>query len=149
MSTQEILQIESMNTLIYERETVHAIAVLTKKQSASLYCSSLQEHQMNALSFVELIGFSAAGLTLLAFSQKSMLPMRVSAIGANVCFVLYGALAGLYPVLVLHLLLLPVNIMRLAEQVRSGSGSLTRGDLGHPQRTASLIEQWRVSQRAS
>lgn len=60
-----------------------------------------------------LIGWLAAGLTLLTFSMRSMLWLRISALAANVCFITYGALAGLAPVLVLHLLLLPCNLVRL------------------------------------
>lgn len=60
-----------------------------------------------------LIGWLAAGLTLLTFSMRSMLWLRISALAANVCFITYGALAELAPVLVLHVLLLPCNVVRL------------------------------------
>ncbi len=73
---------------------------------------------MTVLSVADMLGASAAGLTLLAFSQKTMLPMRLSAIGANLCFILYGALGSLYPVLALHLILVPINVFRLIEDLR-------------------------------
>jgi CRP/FNR family transcriptional regulator, cyclic AMP receptor protein len=47
--------------------------------------------------------------------MRTMLPLRIIAIGANLLFIAYGALAGVYPNLVLHLLLLPCNIYRLVE----------------------------------
>jgi hypothetical protein len=62
------------------------------------------------------LGFVAAALTLAAFAQKSLMPMRLAALGANLFFIGYGALGDHYPVLALHLILLPVNLSRLAEQ---------------------------------
>ena len=78
---------------------------------------------MGTLGWVDTLGACAAGLTLIAFSQKTMLSMRVSALGANLCFIMYGALGSLYPVLALHLILLPVNGFRLLEDLRSGRPS--------------------------
>lgn len=72
----------------------------------------------------DMTGWLAAGLTLLAFMMHSMTALRVVAIAANVCFILYGAAGLAYPVLVLHLLLLPCNVLRLYELRR---GELRRG----------------------
>jgi hypothetical protein len=99
---------------------------------------------MSGWSFVDLLGFTAAALTLLTFSQKTMLPMRISAIGANVCFVLYGALGALYPVLVLHLILMPVNIKRLIDCC-----AMSHAYFGSAQSARPLIDEWRSGQRAS
>jgi len=86
-----------------------------------------------SLGLVDVIGAAAAASTLLAFAQKNMLPMRVSAIAANVFFIAYGGLGPFYPVLVLHLILLPLNIGRLIQFVRlSGTTS-----------PPSLIDEWR------
>jgi hypothetical protein len=41
------------------------------------------------------------------------------AIASNIAFIAYGALAEVTPVLLLHVVLLPVNVLRLAESVRS------------------------------
>jgi CRP/FNR family transcriptional regulator, cyclic AMP receptor protein len=68
----------------------------------------------------DLAGWLAAGLTLTTFSMQSMLRLRTSAIAANVCFITYGLLSGLYPVIVLHALLLPCNVLRLY-QLSNGS----------------------------
>ena len=64
---------------------------------------------------IELLGWIAAAFTLAAYSMRTMLPLRIAAIGSNVFFVAYAALAEFYPVLVLHLTLLPFNILRLME----------------------------------
>jgi hypothetical protein len=62
---------------------------------------------------IDLLGYAASGLTLATFAQRTMLPMRVLAIGANVCFIGYGAMGMYMPVLALHLVLLPINLVRL------------------------------------
>jgi hypothetical protein len=66
----------------------------------------------------DLVGWLAAALTLLTFSMRSMAALRLAAIGANFCFIAYGLVGGLVPVLVLHLVLLPCNVLRLVELCR-------------------------------
>jgi hypothetical protein len=65
------------------------------------------------LGLIDAFGYAASGLTLATFAQKAMLPMRIMAIGANVCFIGYGAMGRFMPVLVLHIILLPINVVRL------------------------------------
>ncbi len=62
---------------------------------------------------IDAFGYAASGLTLATFAQKAMLPMRIMAIGANVCFIGYSAMGWFIPVLVLHIILLPINVVRL------------------------------------
>jgi hypothetical protein len=64
------------------------------------------------ISLVDLLGFCAALLTLVAFAQRRMLPMRLVAIAANLAFISYGGIGGHWPVLALHVILLPLNLMR-------------------------------------
>ena len=54
----------------------------------------------------------------MTFAQRTMLPMRVTALLANVFFILYGWLGPFYPVLILHVILLPVNTIRLRQVAR-------------------------------
>lgn len=61
----------------------------------------------------EITGWLAAALTLVTFSMRSMIALRLLAIAANTSFIAYGALVALMPVLILHLLLLPCNLARL------------------------------------
>ena len=63
----------------------------------------------------EVFGYVAAGLVLATFSMRTMVPLRFIGIASNVAFIVYGFIDGLYPVLVLHALLLPLNLYRLAE----------------------------------
>ena len=61
------------------------------------------------------LGFLAAVLVLATFCMKHLVPLRAVAITSNLVFILYGYSAGLKPVLVLHLVLLPVNVFRLLQ----------------------------------
>ena len=63
-----------------------------------------------------------------------MLPMRVSALTANDFFVPYNAPGNFYPVLVLHLVLLPLNAKRLWDHV-----GVNYIPASHP---ATLLEEW-------
>lgn len=67
----------------------------------------------------DVMGWAAAGLTFATFFCRDMLRLRLLALAANVAFIAFGALAGILPVLVLHLALVPVNLRRLNEVLRS------------------------------
>jgi CRP/FNR family transcriptional regulator, cyclic AMP receptor protein len=66
----------------------------------------------------EIAGYLAAMLVFLTFYMKTMIPLRIIGICSNCMFIIYGSLDGLYPVLVLHLILLPLNGLRLREMLR-------------------------------
>lgn len=70
------------------------------------------------MTLIDAIGFLAAGLVFLTFWMKTLLALRVVAIASNIVFAAYGALADLTPILLLHLLLLPLNLYRTWEQTR-------------------------------
>ena len=79
---------------------------------------------MPHFSLVDAFGFIASIMTLVAFAQRSMLPMRVAAIAANIFFIAYGALGPYYPVLSLHLVLLPLNLQSFVEQSVASKATL-------------------------
>jgi diacylglycerol kinase len=70
------------------------------------------------LGLIDALGYAASGLTLATFAQQAMRPMRIMAIGANLCFIGYGAMGHFMPVLVLHIILLPINLARLRMLIR-------------------------------
>ena len=79
----------------------------------------------------DVVGYAAAVLVFATFWMKTMIPLRALGLASNVLFIGYGYLAGAYPPLVLHLLLLPLNIMRLHQMLqlsrqvaRAGAGDL-------------------------
>ena len=65
------------------------------------------------MELTEVIGYVASLFVLASFLTTVMTRLRSVAILSNVAFIAYGVLAGLTPVLVLHLVLLPVNLWRL------------------------------------
>lgn len=67
------------------------------------------------------IGYLASALVLLTFCARTMIPLRVIALGSNIAFITYSGLLHLYPILALHCTLLPLNVWRLAEILRLGS----------------------------
>ena len=69
------------------------------------------------LTIAQSIGYIAALLVLISFWMKTMIPLRVVGIASNVVFIVYGYLGAVYPPLVLHLVLLPLNVARLREMV--------------------------------
>jgi CRP/FNR family transcriptional regulator, cyclic AMP receptor protein len=78
-----------------------------------------------------LVGYAAGAVNLAAFSMRTMIPLRVTGILANMLFVTYGFFGGVYPALVLHLILLPLNIVRLRQmmQLVTKVAEASRGDL--------------------
>jgi CRP-like cAMP-binding protein len=71
-----------------------------------------------AMHWVDILGYFGASLTLCVYSMKRMIPLRVIGICANCVFVAYGFLAEVYPQMVLHGLLLPINVFRLREMLQ-------------------------------
>jgi CRP/FNR family transcriptional regulator, cyclic AMP receptor protein len=65
------------------------------------------------MSCTEALGYLASALVLATFCMRDMVALRCMAIASNLAFIAYGALADVGPVLLLHLLLLPVNVQRL------------------------------------
>jgi len=67
---------------------------------------------------VDVLGYLASFLVLATFSMRDMVALRALAIASNLAFIVYAALTGIGPVLLLHALLLPMNLLRLVESVR-------------------------------
>ena len=83
------------------------------------------------LTFADTLGYIAAFLVFLTFSMKTMVPLRIVGICSNVFFIAYGYLAPAYPLFVLHIALLPLNLFRLREMLTlvRQVGDATAGDL--------------------
>jgi hypothetical protein len=67
----------------------------------------------------------AAFLVFSSFFMKTMMPLRIVAIVSNTAFISYallgiryGIFGQVYPILVLHLCLLPLNVLRLRQLTR-------------------------------
>ena len=62
-----------------------------------------------------LFGFIGAVLTLASYLMKSMLPLRLMALAANVFFVAYGYLESALPSLMLYAAMIPINAKKVYE----------------------------------
>jgi hypothetical protein len=67
------------------------------------------------MSWIDFVGFGASAMVLATFCMTRTLPLRLFAIMRNILFGAYRYLDNLYPVLLLHLVLLPVNCLRLRQ----------------------------------
>ena len=84
---------------------------------------------------IDVLGYVAAGLVLASFCMKRLAPLRTLAIGSNVAFILYGYFAGIAPVLLLHVILLPINALRLRQALAARGpdhSSLRNSEIGPP-----------------
>ncbi|HSP94384.1 MAG TPA: hypothetical protein VLU06_07520, partial [Thermoanaerobaculia bacterium] len=63
---------------------------------------------MARIGWVDAVGYVASLLVFCTFYMKTMIPLRSVAIASNVAFMTYGFAGRLYPVLVLHSVLLPL-----------------------------------------
>ena len=84
-----------------------------------------------SLSFADALGYIAAVLVFLTFSMKTIIPLRIVGICSSAFFVAYGYVAPAYPVLILHIALLPLNVFRLQQMLTlvRQVGAATAGDL--------------------
>ena len=70
------------------------------------------------MSMLDALGYLAAGLVLATFCAKSMVLLRMIAIVSNIAFIAYGFEASLWPILILHTTMLPLNLLRLRDALR-------------------------------
>ena len=67
-------------------------------------------------------GYVASSLVLCTYSATSMQVLRCIGIASNIAFIGYAIMASTTPILILHSLLLPMNIYRLAQIGASEEG---------------------------
>lgn len=83
------------------------------------------------MTHAELLGYAAAACVFVTFYMKTMVPLRIAGIVSNFLFIGYGYALDAYPVLILHLVLLPLDIVRLQQMLRliKQIEDVTRGDV--------------------
>ncbi|MEA2988832.1 MAG: family transcriptional regulator, cyclic receptor protein [Alphaproteobacteria bacterium] len=79
----------------------------------------------------EIVGVAAAGASLYAAHAKTIIPLRIAAIVANVLAMGYSFMHGTYPTFALNAILLPLNTWRLRSMVLliREIDAATKGDL--------------------
>lgn len=85
---------------------------------------------MPRIGLVDVVGYCASLLVFCTFYMKTMIPLRTVAIASNVAFLTFGLASRVYPVAVLHAILLPLNFLRL-QQMRGLIRRVREASLGH------------------
>ena len=65
--------------------------------------------------WIEAIGWFASALTVASYLMNTMLLLRILAVASSVAFIAYGLLLGLWPLIAMEALLLPINLYRFWE----------------------------------
>jgi CRP/FNR family transcriptional regulator, cyclic AMP receptor protein len=85
------------------------------------------------ISLADVIGYVGNVVVIVTYSMRTMIPLRTLGMCSNAVFLVYSALLGLYPLMILQCILLPLNgyrlwqMMRLTKQVQAaaeGDGSM-------------------------
>jgi cyclic nucleotide-binding protein len=66
----------------------------------------------------DVAGYLGGILIVLSFFKTTMIPLRAIGAISNLCFVAYGYLDALYPMMMLHAALFPLNVVRLCQMVK-------------------------------
>lgn len=97
---------------------------------------------MHQAMLTDALGYVAAGLVFATFCAQQMALLRALAIASNVAFIGYGFLDGLWPILILHSAMFPINIRRYRQLLREHRGTTT-ADARTPVRSRStLLRDW-------
>ncbi len=67
------------------------------------------------MTLLEALGYVGGLLVFTTFYLKTIVRLRLVAIASNVVYIAYSLMGHLVPILVLHILLLPLNLWRLVE----------------------------------
>lgn len=73
------------------------------------------------MSWIDLTGYLASLSVLVTFCMGTIGALRTVAILSNVLFIAYGLELHLYPVLMLHAMLLPINALKIVQSRRNRS----------------------------
>ena len=102
-------------TKLYGISFISQLHKLLRAAHESHWDANLPEEFMN---WIEAAGYLASALVLATFCMKTMIPLRCAAVCSNVAFIVYGFYDNLYPVLILHAILLPLNVWRAVQLLR-------------------------------
>ena len=94
---------------------------------------------MQQTLLTDALGYVAAGLVFATFCAQRMALLRALAIASNVAFIGYGFLDGLWPILILHSAMLPINIQRYRQSVRGHCNQGISEHIASPQTATSIL----------
>jgi uncharacterized protein YjiS (DUF1127 family) len=90
------------------------------------------------------VGHLAATLVFATFCAQRMTSLRAIAIASNLAFIGDGYLDSLWPILILHVAMLPINVVRCWQSMRS-SRSAMPADAGSPAPNGLAVPRNRIA----
>jgi CRP/FNR family cyclic AMP-dependent transcriptional regulator len=84
---------------------------------AGVSCERFEGTTMDMHQATTVLGFIAGALYIASHYMKTMVPLRLTEIGANMLFIVYGAFYPSYPTLALYGILIALNSLRLYEML--------------------------------
>ena len=112
---------------------------------------------MGSIGYV--FGFIGAALTVASYLMKSMLPLRMVALSANVFLVIYAFQGGSWPTMALYLAMIPINakkmidIRRLVRAIRHAKAETPVSEWLLPHMTRRVVEAgttlWKKGDKAT
>jgi hypothetical protein len=97
------------------------------------------------MTLTDMLGWFAAGLVFATFCAKQMAPLRALAIVSNLAFIGYGYVDHLWPIVVLHVAMLPMNVIRFRQALREvGASAQEKGGAGAPPDPVVVPNEFRV-----
>jgi hypothetical protein len=70
------------------------------------------------LTLPDIIGYVGNVVVIITYSMRTMIPLRILGMCSNAIFLTYAAMLGLFPLLVLNCIILPLNGFRLWQMLR-------------------------------
>lgn len=70
------------------------------------------------VNWLDVVGYCGTLATFASYSMRTIVPLRVTSILSSVFFIAYAGVAGVWPMLATELVLLPLNFVRLAQDLR-------------------------------
>jgi CRP/FNR family transcriptional regulator, cyclic AMP receptor protein len=67
------------------------------------------------VTWIDLIGYAGALVALTCFCMTTMLHLRFATLGTNVLLFTFGLLTGMYPTMLLHMVLFPINSFKILQ----------------------------------
>jgi hypothetical protein len=73
---------------------------------------------LEKITWAEALGYFGAVLSISSNAMRTMIPLRCLGIATNLVFITWGTLCGVYPTLIVNLVVLPLNMTRLVQMLR-------------------------------
>ena len=93
-------------------------AVTALSQSPPEYSEMHFPTSLSDIDFLAIVAAAAVILNIIGYMMKTMIPLRIVAMTTNCLFITWSSFAGVYPTLILNVILFPINALRLFQMKR-------------------------------